>query len=190
MVNLKSLVLALENKNAELEMTLSEKVMVLTNKQAELQALCDNLDDLKVATEKKHASLDAELNARKSEVKNITQIKEEQIEKINVLDKNIANLDSANSNNEADIAILQKTDEKLTVAIEALQHTAAEDSEKLDELEIQCTDLSNQLLESEVALASTQEMERKCSREYIAYEKTIKKREAALANKGKGRFGS
>jgi hypothetical protein len=39
-------------------------------------------------------------------------------------------------------------------------------------------------------LATTQEMERKCSREYIAYEKTIKKREAALATKNKGRFGS
>ena len=44
--------------------------------------------------------------------------------------------------------------------------------------------------ESEVALAETQEMERKCSREYIAYEKSIKKKEAAAAGRGKGRFGS
>lgn len=70
------------------------------------------------------------------------------------------------------------------------QHTAAEDSAKLDELEEQCTELSAQLQESEVALAETQEMERKCSREYIAYEKVIKKRDAAASSKGKGRFGS
>ena len=70
------------------------------------------------------------------------------------------------------------------------QAVAAEESAKLDTLEEECTDLSNQLQESEAALAETQEMERKCSREYIAYEKAIAKKNAAKANKGKGRFGS
>ena len=69
-----------------------------------------------------------------------------------------------------------------------LQHTAAEDSAKLDELEEQCTELSAQLQESEKALAETQEMERKCSREYIAYEKAVQKKQAAAATKGKGKF--
>jgi hypothetical protein len=178
--------------------------------------------------------------------------KQDQTEKIAKLDKSIAVLEKKNSKNESVIADLQKTDEKLSAQIEALQvcraspphlefpdltlpghwfllarelspspltplppspatplisdcfsplslpcpvfntlqHTAAEDSAKLDELEEQCTDLSNQLQESEVALAETQEMERKCSREYIAYEKAIKKKQAAQANRGKGKFGS
>jgi purine nucleoside permease len=54
---------------------LTEKVMVITNKQAEFEALCQQLEDLKKATTKKHDGLSAELAARQSEVKNITQIK-------------------------------------------------------------------------------------------------------------------
>jgi len=49
--------------------------MVLTNKQAEFEALCQQLEDLKTATTKKHDSLSTELSTRQSEVKNITQIK-------------------------------------------------------------------------------------------------------------------
>ena len=57
-------------------MALSEKVMTITNKQAEFDRLCEKLTALKAATEKKHAALNAELTARQTEVKNITQIKE------------------------------------------------------------------------------------------------------------------
>jgi hypothetical protein len=57
-------------------MALSEKVMTITNKQSEFDRLCDQLAALKAATEKKHAALNAELTARQTEVKNITQIKE------------------------------------------------------------------------------------------------------------------
>ena len=145
---------------------------------------------LKASTEEKHGALNKDLDARKTEVKNISQIKDEQLEKVAILDESITGLESKDAENEKTISELQSVDEKLTSSIEALQHTAAEDSAKLDELEEQCTDLSNQLQESETALAETQEMERKCSREYIAYEKVIKKREAAKAAKGKGRFGS
>lgn len=145
---------------------------------------------LKAATDEKHGALNKELDARKTEVKNISQIKDEQLEKVAILDESITGLESKDAENEKAISELQAIDEKLTTSIDALQHTAAEDSAKLDELEEQCTDLSNQLQESETALAETQEMERKCSREYIAYEKVIRKREAAQKVKGKGRFGS
>jgi hypothetical protein len=57
-------------------MTLSEKVMVMTQKTAEYEALCEKLDALKASTQKKHADLAAELEARKKEVKTITAIKE------------------------------------------------------------------------------------------------------------------
>ena len=51
------------------------------------------------------------------------------------------------------------------------QDTAAADTEELDALEAQCNELSEELKDKEQSLRMVQEMERKCSREYIAYEK-------------------
>jgi hypothetical protein len=42
-------------------------------------------------------------------------------------------------------------------------------------LEAQCLELSAELQEKEAILKQVQEMERKCSREYIAYEKAKSK---------------
>ena len=51
------------------------------------------------------------------------------------------------------------------------QDIAAADTEELDALEAQCNELSEELKDKEKALRTVQEMERKCSREFIAYEK-------------------
>ena len=58
------------------QLALSEKVMTITNKQAEMDELEAKFKALKAATDKKHAALNAELSARQTEVQNITQIKE------------------------------------------------------------------------------------------------------------------
>lgn len=50
--------------------------MVMTQKTAEYEALCEKLDELKADTENTHAELTAELEARRKETKNIKQIKE------------------------------------------------------------------------------------------------------------------
>lgn len=59
------------------------------------------------------------------------------------------------------------------------QDVAAADTEELDALEAQCLELSAELKDKESALRQVQELERKCSREYIAYEKA--KQKGALA---------
>lgn len=100
---------------------------------------------------------------------------QEQLEKIAGIDRSIARLEKKNGENEAVIAELHGIDSTLSTQIEALQvrshslqtrgaqrrtevevfittqHTAAEDAAKLDDLEVQCTDLSSQLQESEVS---------------------------------------
>ncbi len=50
--------------------------MQMTNKQAEYDALCEQLETLKQTTEAKHAMLNKELAARQNEVKNMNQIKD------------------------------------------------------------------------------------------------------------------
>ena len=49
---------------------------------------------LKAATDEKHGALNKELDARKTEVKNISQIKDEQLEKVAILDESITGLES------------------------------------------------------------------------------------------------
>jgi len=46
---------------------------------------------------------------------------QEQLDKIAVLDKSISGLEVKDARNEAQVAVLQQADEKLTVSIEALQ---------------------------------------------------------------------
>ena len=60
-----------------------------------------------------------------------------------------------------------------------LQETAAADTEELDALETQCVELSEELKDKEEKLGQIQEIERKCSREYIAYEKAKAKAQRA-----------
>ena len=60
-----------------------------------------------------------------------------------------------------------------------LKDIAAADTEELDALEAQCGELSDELKDKEQALRTVQEMERKCSREFIAYEKAKAKGAAA-----------
>lgn len=58
------------------QLQLSEKVMQITNKQAEFDELGEQLETLKATTEAKHAQLNKELAARQNEVKNMSQIKD------------------------------------------------------------------------------------------------------------------
>ena len=65
---------------------------------------------------------------------------------------------------------------------EAASHTA-----ELDSLEAQCSELQAELSDKEGKLKQIQELERKCSREYIAYEKakakTSKAKEVKIEKK-------
>mmetsp|Transcript_7837 Transcript_7837/g.16106 ORF Transcript_7837/g.16106 Transcript_7837/m.16106 type:complete len:354 (+) Transcript_7837:118-1179(+) len=162
----------------------------LASKQADFDAMHRSLEDLMVAATAKHDNLLKVHSARQSEVKNISQIKNEQLGKISVLNKSIAGLATKDSKNEAIDAESQKTIDSLSAKITASKQTAAEDYAALDELEEQCRDVSNLLQESEVALAETQEVERKSSREFTAFEKATKRKVAAAATRGKGKFGS
>ena len=65
------------------------------------------------------------------------------------------------------------------------QDEAAQDTEELDALETQCLELSAELKDKEDKLAQIQEIERKCSREYIAYEKAKSKAQRAKEVKRK-----
>ena len=73
-------------------------------------------------------------------------------------------------------------------AIAALQAKALQDSKRLDDLEAACLRLSDELQTKEAELAVVQDRERKCSREYIAYEKH-RSRSSGKAAGRKGAFG-
>merc|ERR1711998_648067 len=82
-----------------------------------------------------------------------------------------AELTEERNNLDAQLEADAKKDEEQNSAIEKLKAQAAEHAAELDELEKKCVELSADLSEKESKLADAQEMERKCSREYIAYEK-------------------
>lgn len=64
-------------------------------------------------------------------------------------------------------------------------------TEELDGLEEQCIQLSEELKDKDAVMRQVQELERKCSREYIAYEKAKAKAVAAKSVKKVERpFGS
>jgi hypothetical protein len=79
----------------------------------------------------------------------------------------------------------------LPLLYRGIQETAAADTEELDALEEQCLELSAELKDKEDKLGQIQEIERKCSREYIAYEKAKAKAQRAKEAKKKdfGKFG-
>ena len=90
------------------------------------------------------------------------------------------------------LIVATKSDPRLALYPERRrQDEAAQNTEDLDALEAQCMELSAELKDKETKLKQIQEVERKCSREYIAYEKAKAKSAAAKAVKKVERpFGS
>lgn len=66
-----------------------------------------------------------------------------------------------------------------TVVWNNRQETAAKDTKELDDKELDCIELSEQLKDKQEKLSQMEEIERKCSREYIAYEKAKAKAQRA-----------
>lgn len=182
-LDLERLTADMEARNDDLEVALSDKVMAVSNMQHDLEEEESKLAQLQKGSRDLIQGMEAQLETARADVAFNEEIKKELLVSIHELDGSIYALEEEDSRLKSRIARLDAENERLDAVISKLQNQAIVDNEHLDEAEQECEALSEEVQELEEVLQEVQEQERKCSREYIAYEKA-RKRNAAKAPAG------
>eukprot|EP00614_Pseudopedinella_elastica_P004896 CAMPEP_0172588792 /NCGR_PEP_ID=MMETSP1068-20121228/7645_1 /TAXON_ID=35684 /ORGANISM="Pseudopedinella elastica, Strain CCMP716" /LENGTH=191 /DNA_ID=CAMNT_0013384229 /DNA_START=32 /DNA_END=607 /DNA_ORIENTATION=+ len=169
----------------QLEKDIAAKAMELSDCQEKYKHLEDDMKELEGGTSELLNKLRADLKEKISEHSTLKETSKNLNETKADLEKEVADLEKEAAELEAQLATDAEVNAQQLQSIKELTATAAADTEELDSLEAQCLELSNELKDKEAVLKNVQEMERKCSREYIAYEKAKAKSQKAKEVKKK-----
>ena len=173
-------IVALQGGSAELISNLREDLKTKISELSALKSTHENLNADKAKKEAEVAELTSQKESLQAQLDEDAATNAQQIEHIKKL--TVGTLFSTKTMLRLFYACCAQY---LRLLVIVDQDEAAQDTEELDALETQCLELSAELKDKEDKLAQIQEIERKCSREYIAYEKAKSKAQRAKEVKRK-----